>query len=63
MRETRLSGSEGGAGSIPVPTPIVARAFQPVGLGRAVRSVRRQPSAFGFSAAAKPSVASAPSTS
>ena len=22
MRETRLSGSEGGAGSIPVPTPI-----------------------------------------
>ena len=24
MRETRLSGSEGGAGSIPVPTPIVA---------------------------------------
>ena len=37
MRETRLSGSEGGAGSIPVPTPIVARAFQPVGLGRAIR--------------------------
>jgi hypothetical protein len=24
MRETRLSGSEGGAGSIPVPTPIAA---------------------------------------
>ena len=23
MRETRLSGSEGGAGSIPVPTPIL----------------------------------------
>ena len=30
MRETRLSGSEGGAGSIPVPTPIVAWAFQPM---------------------------------
>ena len=45
MRETRLSGSEGGAGSIPVPTPIVARAFQPVGLGRAVRSARRPSSA------------------
>ena len=26
MRETRLSGSEGGAGSIPVPTPILGRA-------------------------------------
>lgn len=25
MRETRLSGSEGGAGSIPVPTPIEGR--------------------------------------
>jgi hypothetical protein len=25
MRETRLSGSEGGAGSIPVPTPIEKR--------------------------------------
>jgi len=25
MRETRLSGSEGGAGSIPVPTPIEPR--------------------------------------
>ena len=30
MRETRLSGSEGGAGSIPVSTPIVAWAFQPM---------------------------------
>jgi len=30
MRETRLSGSEGGAGSIPVPTPIEAWAFQPM---------------------------------
>ena len=30
MRETRLSGSEGGAGSSPVPTPIVAWAFQPM---------------------------------
>ena len=28
MRETRLSGSEGGAGSIPVPTPIVADALR-----------------------------------
>mgnify|MGYP007043753147 FL=1 len=26
MRETRLSGSEGGAGSIPVPTPILGSA-------------------------------------
>lgn len=25
MRETRLSGSEGGAGSSPVPTPILIR--------------------------------------
>ena len=30
MRETRLSGSEGGAGSIPVSTAIVAWAFQPM---------------------------------
>jgi len=28
MRETRLSGSEGGAGSIPVPTPISSPAFR-----------------------------------
>ena len=35
MRETRLSGSEGGAGSIPVPTPIVAWAFQPMSGRRA----------------------------
>ena len=29
MRETRLSGSEGGAGSIPVPTPIRMRPIEP----------------------------------
>ena len=28
MRETRPSGSEGGAGSIPVPTPITRRRAQ-----------------------------------
>ena len=28
MREIRLSGSEGGAGSIPVPTPILGRRWQ-----------------------------------
>jgi len=33
MRETRLSGSEGGAGPIPVPTPIKAQRLpDPIGL-------------------------------
>ena len=37
MRETRLSGSEGGAGSIPVPTPIdgVEIEFEAVARGAA----------------------------
>ena len=41
MRETRLSGSEGGAGSIPVPTPILA---DPPSALRPPSSVLRPPS-------------------
>ena len=43
MRETRLSGSEGGAGSIPVPTPILAdppSALRPEDGHTTVRSLR-----------------------